>query len=118
MNENGTYPMAEMRIRAMRVMLFFDLPVDTPAQKRAYRKFRNNLIDDGFIMLQYSVYARLVMSASAIPTVISSVRSYVPSDGIIQILTVTEKQFTNMEFLTSDRHLINTIHGTESVIML
>ena len=45
-----------MSYRYMRVIVFFDLPVDTLEHKRAYRKFRKFLIEKGFLMMQESVY--------------------------------------------------------------
>lgn len=41
----------------MRILVFFDLPVKTKAEKREATKFRKFLINDGYHMLQYSVYA-------------------------------------------------------------
>jgi CRISPR/Cas system-associated protein endoribonuclease Cas2 len=40
------------------LIAMFDLPVDTPAQRRAYARFRKDLLEDGFTMMQYSVYQR------------------------------------------------------------
>ena len=40
----------------MRILVFFDLPVTTGEERRAYTKFRKFLIKDGFLMLQESVY--------------------------------------------------------------
>ena len=43
--------------RTMWLMVMFDLPTDTPKARRRYRDFRNYLLQDGFDMLQFSVYA-------------------------------------------------------------
>ena len=53
---------ARERIRYMRVFVFFDLPVDTAAQRKEYRLFRKYLVKEGFLMLQESVYAKLVVN--------------------------------------------------------
>ena len=45
-----------MSYRFMRVIVFFDLPVLTSDDRRAYRKFRKSMLKKGFIMLQESVY--------------------------------------------------------------
>lgn len=47
-----------MRYRIMRLMIMFDLPVETSEERKEYRKFRKNLINEGFIMIQYSVYVK------------------------------------------------------------
>lgn len=104
-----------MSYRFMRILVFFDLPMETAEHKRTYRNFRKLLIKNGFIMIQKSVYCKLMTT----PTVENSVRHLIrenkPSAGIVQILTVTEKQFSKMEFVVgenksdvvdSDRRLI------------
>lgn len=42
----------------MWVLALFDLPVDKPESRRQYTRFRKELLDDGFTMMQYSVYQR------------------------------------------------------------
>lgn len=51
-----------MRYRIMRLMVMFDLPVETSEQRREYRKFRKKLINEGFMMMQYSIYVRVCVS--------------------------------------------------------
>ena len=47
--------------RFMRLIVMFDLPVVTESDKKIYSKFRKFLLDDGYFMIQYSVYARMLM---------------------------------------------------------
>lgn len=84
----------------MRVLVFFDLPTETLENKREYRKFRKTLIKNGFLMLQESVYCRMLITPSAGKAVMDIIRKNRPTQGIVQILTVTEKQFAGMEYLT------------------
>lgn len=42
----------------MWVIVMFDLPTDTPKARKAYARFRTDLLKDGFTMMQYSVYIR------------------------------------------------------------
>jgi len=81
----------------MWVVVFFDLPVDTKAARRAYAIFRKHLLKDGFSMLQYSVYARHSSSEENAHVHIKRVESWVPDDGEVRILTVTDKQFERMQ---------------------
>ena len=46
------------RVRYMRLIVFFDLPVATAKQRKDYRLFRKYLTKDGYLMLQESVYAK------------------------------------------------------------
>lgn len=83
----------------MRVLVFFDLPTETADDRRNYRRFRKALISNGFIMLQESVYCRLLINASAGKAAMDTVRKNKPPAGIVQMLSVTEKQFAGMEYL-------------------
>lgn len=91
-----------MSYRFMRVIVFFDLPVETTENRRDYSRFRKNLIKNGFIMLQESVYCRMVLNQNVAATACSVVRKNKPPKGLVQILTVTEKQFARMEFVTGE----------------
>lgn len=79
--------------RTMWLFTLFDLPVDTKASRRAYTQFRKFLLRDGFVKVQYSVYARVCTSREAVDTHIKRVEAHVPDDGEVRILTLTDKQF-------------------------
>ena len=88
----------------MRVLVFFDLPTLTLEDQRVYRKFRKCLIKNGFLMLQESVYCRMLLTPSMEKGVIDTIRKNKPPTGIVQVLTITEKQFANMEYITGEHH--------------
>lgn len=46
----------------MRLICFFDLPVETAKDRKNYRLFRKFLLKDGYLPLQESVYAKLVVN--------------------------------------------------------
>lgn len=94
----------------MRVMVFFDLPVVTATDRREYRKFRKYLIKSGFMMLQESVYCKLVQNASIADSVTENVRKNKPNSGLVQLLKVTEKQYSKMEYIVGQRQsdVLNT----------
>jgi len=83
----------------MRILVFFDLPVLSSQQRKQYTKFRKHLVKSGFFMMQESVYSKLVLNATAAENVRENIRKNKPTEGLIQILTITEKQFARMEFL-------------------
>ena len=91
-----------MSYRFMRVIVMFDLPTLTPEDRRNYRNFRKMLIRNGFIMMQESVYTRILLTPSGGASVCNTVRKNKPPDGVVQILTVTEKQFAKMEFIVGE----------------
>lgn len=88
--------------RFMRVLVFFDLPTSTAADRRAYSIFRKALIKDGFMMMQESVYCKLALNPTAAKSIMDFVRSMRPEKGIIQMLLITEKQFSRMEMVLGE----------------
>ncbi len=88
-----------MNYRFMRILVMFDLPMETSAEKRVYREFRKTLIKNGFLMLQKSVYCKLSINLTKVNSVINKIKANQPPNGIVQILVITEKQFASMEIL-------------------
>ena len=80
----------------MWVIAFFDVPVDTKAARKAYRLFHDALIDDGFDMLQYSVYGRPCPSSENADVHHQRIKCALPPDGEVRIITITDKQFERM----------------------
>ena len=88
----------------MRVLVFFDLPVLTATERREYVQFRKFLLKSGFIMLQESVYGKLALNTTAVNAIVSNVKKNKPPSGLVQLLTVTEKQYSKMEFIVGEVH--------------
>ncbi len=83
----------------MRIIVFFDLPVLTTQDRREYSRFHRFLIKNGFMMMQESIYCKLVLNATAQNSVLNNIRKHKPPKGVVQILNVTEKQFSKIEYL-------------------
>ncbi len=79
--------------------MFFDLPVEKDAQRRAYTKFVKNIKKIGFGILQKSVYIKLDMDAQSADSTKEKVKKVLPKEGSVIVLRVTEKQFSTMDFL-------------------
>lgn len=88
----------------MRVIVFFDLPVGTAAERKAYTRFHRSLVKGGFLMMQKSVYCKLALNPTSAQSIMNSVRDMKPPQGLIQMLTITEKQFARMEFVLGKYH--------------
>lgn len=88
--------------RFMRVLVFFDLPVLTAENRRAYTRFRKFLLKNGFLMLQESVYCKLALNGTAVNAIVDNVHKNKPEKGLIQLLTVTEKQYAKMDIVVGD----------------
>ena len=91
-----------MKYRYMRILLFFDLPVTSSSDRHEYNVFHRYLIKNGFMMLQESVYCKLALNASAVQTVVANLYKNKPPEGLVQILTVTEKQYSKMEYILGE----------------
>jgi CRISPR-associated protein Cas2 len=91
-----------MRVRAMRVIVFFDLPILTKKERRQYTIFRKYLLELGFIMVQKSVYSKITLNRTGMETVLRSLRHNKPPSGNVQILTVSERQYQNIEYLVGE----------------
>lgn len=86
----------------MRMLVFFDLPTETVSDRRNYRRFRKFLVQNGFLMLQESVYCKLLMNSTAQTAMAEQIRKNKPPKGVVQMLTITEKQFSKMEYVVGE----------------
>ena len=106
-----------MSYRFMRMIVFFDLPTETNEDKRNYRRFRKMLIDHVFMMMQESVYCKLLLNGSVAKAKLPAIKNNKPAKGLVQILTITEKQFAGMEFIVGE-HKSDIIDSDERLIVL
>lgn len=91
-----------MSYRFMRILVMFDLPVITQADRKEYVKFRKYLIKSGFLMMQESIYCKLSPNSTLADAVVENVRKNKPVKGLVQVLRVTEKQYAKMEFIVGE----------------
>jgi CRISPR-associated protein Cas2 len=91
--------MSQETRRFMRLLVFFDLPVVSKADRRAYTIFRRFLLNDGYDMLQFSVYGRILNGTDAEKKHMQRLVDNLPEAGSIRVLSVTEKQFASMKIL-------------------
>lgn len=83
----------------MWLFVFFDLPVGTKAERGAATQFRNFLKRDGYMMLQFSVYARVCRGDEAVDKHLQRVTRSLPKRGSVRTLQVTDKQYGRMRLL-------------------
>lgn len=106
-----------MSYRFMRVIVFFDLPTLTSEDKRQYRKFRKFLLKKGFVMMQESVYSKIALNGSVAESIERNLKKNKPSKGIVQLLIVTERQFSKMEYLVGAKQT-KIIDSDERLIVI
>lgn len=101
----------------MRVIVFFDLPMKDGKDISEYNKFRRKLITEGFIMLQESVYCKLALNLSVVNSIKNKVEKIAPKKGDIQILSITEKQFNQMQHING-RASSTKIDSTDRIVVI
>lgn len=89
--------MALSGYRLMWMMVLFDLPVVTKKERKAATGFRNFLLDQGFEMSQYSVYARFLAGKEQAETYVKRIKENLPPSGKVNVLFFTDKQYENMQ---------------------
>ena len=63
-----------MNSRIMRAIIFFDLPTGTKSERKHAAKFRKFLLNEGFFMMQESVYSKLILNAGAYKSILNNIR--------------------------------------------
>lgn len=86
----------------MRILVMFDLPVETSSQRRSYNHFRKFLVQSGFLMMQESIYCKLVPNSTAADLLIDTIRDNKPEEGLVQLLRITEKQYARIECIIGE----------------
>lgn len=99
-----------MSYRYMRVLVLFDLPMVSAQERRIYSKFRKYLLKNGFLMMQESVYCKMALNQTASSSIMDGVRKNCPKEGIVQMLSITEKQYGRMECICGEvkRQVLDT----------
>lgn len=83
--------------RVMWMLVMFDLPVDTKPARKAATKFREHLLDLGFEMSQFSVYARFCNGREQFDAYLRKIEAGLPSTGgDVHVLHFTDRQYENI----------------------
>ena len=100
----------------MWVLVMFDLPTETKAQRKSYALFRKKMLKDGFTMFQFSMYLRHCPSKENAIVHLKRVREMLPTEGHVGIITITDKQFGQMEVFNG-RKVIEAPTGVQQLEM-
>lgn len=96
----------------------FDLPMESTSDKRNYRKFRRFLIQNGYVMMQYSVYSKIILNRSVLNFQKVKIKQNAPRNGYVELLVITEKQYTSIESIVWDSERTNQENTTSRTIEL
>ena len=84
-------------LQVMWLIVMFDLPTDTKKARKEYTHFRKFLLNDGFTMMQYSIYMRHSSSNENAVVHAKRVKAHLPDDGEVRIIRITDQQFGKIE---------------------
>lgn len=106
------------KVRYMRLIVFFDLPVKTAKQRKDYRQFRKFLLKDGYLQLQESVYAKLVVNDGAAGAAVARLHKNRPPAGLVQVMKASEAAYATMEYITGNRKAYDEVDTMEELLIL
>lgn len=87
----------------MWLFVFFDLPVKTKKERHAATRFRNFLLKDGYMMIQFSVYARICNGQDRVDKHVQRLLTELPKKGSVRAMQVTDKQYQRMKILVGTK---------------
>jgi len=82
------------------LLVLFDLPTDTKAERREAARFRKGLLDLGYLMLQYSAYARCAVSVESKKAHMARLKHIAPDTGNVQCFFITDTQWNKAVTVT------------------
>ncbi|PJB73052.1 MAG: CRISPR-associated endonuclease Cas2 [Alphaproteobacteria bacterium CG_4_9_14_3_um_filter_47_13] len=95
--------MTATKDRFMWLFVFFDLPVKTKPERRTATRFRNFLLKDGYMMIQFSVYARICNGQDRTDKHLQRLKSVIPEKGSVRVMQITDKQYERMKILVGTK---------------
>ena len=84
------------------LLIVYDLPVETSDERRNAQRFRKNLISQGFISLQKSVYVKLIHNDSMAESEILQIKEISPKEGTINVIPMSLNVFRAMQTLCGE----------------
>lgn len=101
----------------MRILVMFDLPVTTKENRRIYQRFRKFLIEDGYDMLQFSVYCRIVSGEDSVDKHLNRLGKNLPGKGSVRFLQITERQYAAMKLLVGQKTVREKNVGSQQLLI-
>lgn len=83
-------------MRQMRIILMYDIYDDN---SRESNSFRNNLIKNGYYMIQYSIYVKVIPSYSQYSSEKQKISKFLPKSANVRLILLSEKQYQEIELI-------------------
>ncbi|HMS45093.1 MAG TPA: CRISPR-associated endonuclease Cas2 [Alphaproteobacteria bacterium] len=100
----------------MRILVFFDLPTESKFERKCANQFRKFLINDGYFMVQLSVYCRICKGQDTVAKHLNRLKTNLPSKGSIRVLEVTDQQYSRIKILVGSPKKTEKI-GKEQLVL-
>lgn len=109
--------MKSVETRILWLFVFFDLPVGTKEERRIATRFRNFLKDDGYMMIQWSVYARVARGDEGLDKHMGRLTKMIPKKGSVRALSVTDRQYGRMKTYVGEKKLTEKAAPNQMVLL-
>lgn len=96
----------------------FDLPSTEDYEKKEYTLFRKQLLKNGYIMMQFSIYTKPTNVQVKLEQELKKISKYIPTSGNIRLLSITEKQYSNMIMILGKKKINEIYNNTERYIKI
>lgn len=107
-----------MRNSFMRLIVIFDLPTETKADLRRYRKFVKFLVSEGYLRIQYSVYCKLCINSDSAKTASKKIMNNAPKPGDVRYLVITENQYQNIVNINNTYSFQEAVTTTDRTLLI
>lgn len=102
----------------MRIIIMYDLPNNNSDENKDYTKFRKNLIKNGYIMMQFSVYIKCLNVKTKFKNEVKKISKFIPPQGNIRVLSITEKQYQDIIYLNGESNINEKVNNTQRYISI
>lgn len=104
------------KYKSMQMIVSFDIPTTTKSSKKEYTEFKKFLLNNGYIMLQYSVYSRFCINQAAVNKHKRRLEKNLPKIGQIMVICITEQQYLSMQTMSNQINSYDKILNMKEVI--
>lgn len=102
----------------MKIILMYDLIMDDAAKVKEYTKFHRWIIKRGYIMVQYSVYAKTISAVTKYSNEYEAIKKIIPTRGNVRLLIVTERQYFDMKMLRGTQGISEVINNERRYVKI
>lgn len=96
----------------------FDLPCTESKERKEYTIFHKELIKNGYTMIQYSIYSKIINFKENTDSEIDKLKRKLPNDGNIRVLVITDKQYSDMRVILGNKNINEIYNSSERYVKI